>query len=160
MGAHQADGAAATDGRLGVIAFAETLTNKALVQRRRIENQAQRIENQAQRIENQAQQIENRAQRIQNQAQQIENQAQQIENQAQRIQNQAQRLEQHSRQKRHLEGLISQNRERLRLLEDRNRKDRRQLEEMEASRVWKVVRKIDAARETAKAVLLRKEPPR
>ena len=86
MEAHAPDTVAATDGRLGVIAFAEELTNKGG------------------------------------------------------------RL-------RHLEELVSQNRERIRLLVERDEKRQSQLEEIKASRTWKVVSKIGAAREKAKAVL-------
>jgi hypothetical protein len=121
MGEHHADAAAATDGRLGVIAFAESLTKKALVQRRRLESRVQRLEGRVQRLESRVQ-----------------------------------LLEQH---KRHLEGLLSQKGERLRLLEDRNRNDRRELEEIKAARIWKAVRKIDAVRETTRAMLQRKGPP-
>ncbi len=89
IGAHRPDSAAATDGRLGVIDFADMLTNKAHLLNLRLE-------------------------------------------------------------------LITQNQEKLRLLEVRNENDLKELDETKASRVWKMVRKFDAVREKAKAVMQRK----
>ena len=117
METHYPDTVAATDGRLGVIGFAEVLTNKALAKQQRIANQAHRLNLQSSQI-------------------------------------------------RHLKGLVSksqerlsQNRERIRLLENRNEEQRRQLAEIKSSRTWKVVRKIAAVRQKVKAVLRRKRSP-
>ena len=111
IGAHQPDSAAATDGRLGVIDFADMLTNKAHLLNLRLEEQTHLFNL---RLEEQTHLLNLRLE------------------------------------------LITQNQEKLRLLEGRNENDRKELDEIKASRVWKMVRKFDAVREKARAVMQRK----
>ena len=111
IGAHRPDSAAATDGRLGVIDFADMLTNKAHLLNLRLEEQTHLFNL---RLEEQTHLLNLRLE------------------------------------------LITQNQEKLRLLEGRNENDRKELDEIKASRVWKMVRKFDAVREKARAVMQRK----